>query len=271
MITEVCQRWKDQRGVYRLAREAFNPAHYEVAEFKEDTLARAFVADHHYTGTLPPVERRFGLYARGGRMVGVAIFTTPMNYASLRPWKRGSAMELGRLVLLDEILANAETWLVAECFRRLKGEGLAGVVSHSDPEPRTDAAGNVVFHGHIGTVYQALNAVYTGRASPRSMRILPNGKELSNRAASKLRQGERGQRYAVRQLVSVGAREPGPGEDIPAWFQAEVKRLTRTQRHRGNHRYVFALSKGAMRDLRKTGLPYPKFDSAHVRGLLVTV
>lgn len=258
MIATICQRWRDRRGTYRPAGEPFDPTAYEVVAIAIDGPARAFVEAHHYSGTYPAARRRFGLYARGGALVGVAVFSQPMRDEALRPWTRADAMELGRLVLLDDVRANAESWFVARCFDALRRDGLAGIVSHSDPEARTDASGVLVFAGHIGTVYQALGAVYTGRASPRTMRLTTNGRELSNRAASKIRNGERGARYAAAQLVAAGAREPAVGEDLSTWYRDEVARITRTQRHPGNHRYVWALSRGAHRDLQKLSLPYPK-------------
>ncbi len=258
MITSVCQRWREQRGVYRPAREPFDPRTHEVAELFDDATPVAFVKRHHYSRSAPPVERRFGLFERGD-LVGVLLFTTPTNYGSLRPWRKGDATELGRLVLLDRVLANAESWFVRRCLDVLGREGLAGVVSHSDPEPRTDVAGNLVFKGHIGTVYQALNAVYTGRASRKTQYLLADGREFNNRAASKIRKGERGVRYAVAQLVAEGARAPLPGEDLRVWLRAERRRITRSRPHPGNHRYVFPLSRGARRDAGDS-LPYPKFE-----------
>jgi hypothetical protein len=46
-------------------------------------------------------------------------------------------------------------------------QGVRGVVSFSDPVPRRTAAGDLVFPGHIGTIYQASNAGYLGRTTPR--------------------------------------------------------------------------------------------------------
>lgn len=259
MLIDVCQRWRGLRASYRPAREYFDPALYEVAEFFDDATAKAFVRAHHYAEETPPIQRRFGLFERGGALVAVAIFSTPMRYEVLRPWTKHDATELGRLVLLDRVLANAEGWFVRRCLDVLARDGLAGVVSHSDPEPRTDAAGKLVFVGHFGTVYQALNAVYTGRASEKTQYLMADGREFPNRAQSKIRQGECGVRYAVARLVAEGARQPDEGEDLQAWLTSERERLTRRRRHRGNHRYVFPLTKGARRDV-GASLPYPKFD-----------
>jgi hypothetical protein len=61
--------------------------------------------------------------------------------------------------------------------------GVRGLVMFSDPLPRTHADGTVVMPGHIGTIYQATNAVYTGRATPRTLTLLPNATVFSDRAA----------------------------------------------------------------------------------------
>lgn len=88
----------------------------------------------------------------------------------------------------------------------------------------------------------------------------PNLLRLSvdaNRAASKIRNGERGWRYAVEQLVAHGA--PEPRGDLHAWLREVVPVLTRPLRHHGNHRYAFPLSRAARRSLpASASLPYPK-------------
>lgn len=266
MITSFCQRWRQHYGVYRLAGEHFDPRALEVFAMRGDNEPKAFVEAHHYSRSYPPARRRFGLHMRFVGLVGVAVFSQPMKDEVLRPWGRDVALELGRLVLLDEVESNAESWFVRRALDLLRREGFAGVVSHSDPEPRRDAEGRYVFAGHVGTVYQSLGAAYTGRASRRTMRLLDDGREFSNRAASKLRKGERGRRYAMGQLLAAGAREPAPSEDLAAWYRAEVARLTRPQPHPGNHRFVFALTEGAKRDLaREPSLSYPKFNARACR------
>lgn len=262
MLADVCQRWASGRHSWRPAGELFDPLAFEVAPMASAAEARAFVVAHHYSGSCCSTVRRVGLYARGGALAGVAVFASPQVDAELRPWRRGEALGLGRLVLLDEVPGNAESWFVARCLELLRREGLAGVVSFSDPEPRVAEGGPVLFPGHIGTVYQSLNATYTGRGSPKTQRLLADGRELPNRAQSKIRKGERGVRYAVDALVAAGAREPAPGEDLRAWLASERGRLTTPRRHQGNHRYAWGLTPGARRDLEREtpGLTYPKFN-----------
>lgn len=260
MITDVVQRWRDRRDSYRPRGEPIDTSCYEVAPILGDNEARAFVERQHYSGSYPAARERIGLY-RGGALVGVAVFSVPMQgrVLDVLPCPRDEAVELGRLVLLDDVPANGESWFIARTFEHLRRRGFAGVVSFADPVQRTDATGRTVFGGHIGCIYQATNAVYAGRASPGTLRLLPSGVALSRRAISKIRAKHKGWIYAVDQLIAAGAEAP---EDtsvagLRAWLAAELPRCTRPLRHGGNHRYLFALTPAVRRRLPKS-LPYPK-------------
>ena len=266
MITDVAQRWRERRASYRPAGEVIDPRRYEVAPIATDTEARAFVVAHHYSASYPAARVRIGLY-RAGALVGVAVFSVPAQAKALDvlPCDRDEAVELGRLVLLDEVAGNGESWFVAQAFDELRRRGFAGVLSFSDPLERRAADGALVKPGHRGVIYQALSAVYTGRATPRSLWILPDGTVFSERALSKLRTSERGWRYAAAQLVAAGAAPADVGEDLGAWARRELARLGRRQRHHGNHRYLFALTRATRRalpaHLERRGLapqPYPR-------------
>lgn len=256
MITDVCQRYSYGRCRWVRGASAFDARAFEVAPIADDTTARTFVLDHHYAGTFPAARRRFGLYARGGALVGVAVYSVPMHPAVLRPWSSSDACELGRLVLRDEVPGNAESWFVARCFDALRAEGFAGVVSYSDPVRRVALDGRVVLPGHVGVVYQALGAVYTGRGRSQTLRLLPDGSVLSGRAVAKIRGGERGWRYAVAQLVAAGAPDPG-GRDLRGWLDEVLPGLVRPLPHGGCHRYAWGLTEGARRDA-GASLPYPR-------------
>lgn len=264
MLTPVVQRWRAHRSLYRPAGEPINTRAYEVAEMPGDTEARTFVEAHHYAGTYPAARFRFGLY-RSNALVGVAVFSHPVNDKALSmfPGAPVESVELGRLVLLDDVPANGESWFVAQCFEGLRRHGLMGVLSMSDPVPRAKSSGETVFAGHIGTTYQALNALYLGRATARTLLILPDGRVFSDRAAQKIRAQERGWRYAAEQLVSAGA--PAPDGDPRAWLTRALPLVTRKLRHPGNFRYVWTLKHRDRKHLRlPKGLtleslpPYPK-------------
>ena len=260
VITSVAQRWRDRVGSYRPVGEPIATRHYEVAAIAEDRVAKAFVLRHHYEGSYPAARVRVGLF-RGAELVGVAVFSQPVSDHVLRPLPGDAAanVELGRFVLLDDVPANGETWFLARAFELLRRGGFEGVVSFSDPSPRTTTSGEVSFRGHVGTIYQASNGVYLGPARTDTRRLLPDGRVLHNRALAKVRKRDKGWRYVVDALVAYGAPEPEEDADLRSWLEAVVPPLTRKERHPGNHKYVWGLSKASRRAL-PTSKAYPKFE-----------
>lgn len=149
------QRWLFGRDSYRPPSEVIRTAEYDVAGIDGDTEPKAFVLTHHYSRSYPAARFRFGLYRRGV-LVGVSVFSHPSNDKVLTntfPCVATEAVELGRFVLLDSVPGNGESWFLARCFEQLRAQRLFGVVSFSDPMPRTAVDGTRIFPGHIGTVY----------------------------------------------------------------------------------------------------------------------
>jgi hypothetical protein len=95
------------------------------------------------------------------------------------------ALTLGRLVLLDSVPGNGESWFLARCFELLRTTGIIAVESCADPEPRTTTSGAIVLRGHVGTIYQATNGHYVGKTNPCTLRLLPDGTCYSNRTSGK--------------------------------------------------------------------------------------
>jgi hypothetical protein len=253
------QRWRCGRDAYRPPDEPIRTADHDVAELPDDAPAKAFVVAHHYSGSYPAARWRFGLFRRGV-LQGVAVFSHPCNdrvLTAVFPGRPTDAVELGRFVLLDEVPGNGETWFLARCFRLLRREGLAGVVAFADPGRRLSQAGVPVFGGHVGTIYQAANAVYLGRGTPRTLTLLPDGSVFSDRAQQKVRSADRGLGYAVGLLVGQGAEPPASDDPdlLTAWLRSWKARLCRRVRHRGNHKYAWVLSRHVRLP---SGLPYPK-------------
>jgi hypothetical protein len=117
----------------------------------------------------------------------------------------------------------------------------------------------MVFGGHVGTIYQATNGHYVGKTNASTRHLLPDGTCFSNRARSKIASGERGRRYAARQLVRWGADPIEPGEDVREWLSFWLPRITRAVRHRGNHRYLWCLDRRRRREiLAAPAFAYPK-------------
>jgi hypothetical protein len=265
-----CQRWRAGRHSWRRD-TSFDPRRYHVAPIGE-TTARAYVVRNHYSHEWVSAKARFGLF-EGPRLRGVAVLSTPMHPKVLTnvfpQLESGEAIELGRFVLDDEVPANGETWLLARVFRRAAAVGFRGVVSFSDPVPRTRPDGSIVFPGHVGWIYEAANALHLGRSTPRTQLLLPDGTVFNERARSKIRAGERGSAYAERKLCRFGARPRRPGESGTAWLaHALADAGVRRVRHHGAYRYAFVLGsdrerRALRRDLAKLPAalaprPYPK-------------
>jgi hypothetical protein len=267
MIVEHVQRHRERVVRWRPARELVDLSGMDVVRIDRD-VARAFVERHHYERSYPAGRFRFGLFERG-ELVGVAVFSQPVNDLSTAclPGEPIERVELGRFVLLDRVGANAETWLLGQCFDALRREGITGVVSFSDPVPRLSCGGAVVMPGHVGTIYQAHNAVYLGRSKAERRRVLPDGTIAHNRTLAKIRKRDRGWRAAVDDLVAHGSRPPALGEDLTSWLTQELPRITRSIPHGGNHKYAWTLRRNDRRHLERYlehrlggngKIPYPK-------------
>jgi hypothetical protein len=260
------QRWRHRREAYVPDATTINPAEYAVDAI-DCATAKAFVLEHHYSGTFPASRLSVGLY-RGRQLAGVAVFSVPMNNAAV-PIHTGLAdplagVDLGRFVLLDDVAGNGETWFLARAFRQLRQEkpGVVAVVSYADPAPRRTATGDVVKPGHVGQIYQAMSASYRGRARARFEHMTPDGQPFSERAASKIKNRESGHAYAIDELVRRGASRPA-SDDLRGWYGGLLESgfITR-RRHPGNHVYAFPLTRAAR--LAGRQLPqasYPKADA----------
>ena len=258
-----CQRWRERRPRYRPAGEVIDPSRYGVEVVRERD-ARPFVERHHYAGSYPAARLAVGLFESRRwvvpELVGVAVFSVPMQPRSISAYTGADpslGVELGRLVLLDHVPGNGESWFVARAMRLLRAElsDVRAVVSYSDPVQRQTADGEVVMPGHVGIVYQALNATYHGRASARTLYLDRDGKVVSGRAISKIRLGESGSGAAIDRLVRAGAPRPLAGEEPSEWVRRALEDGPfRRLRHPGNHVYTWRLDGAAPRP----AFPYPR-------------
>lgn len=263
------QRWRNGQHSWRHKSEGgFDSTRFEVALIDKDTPAKDFVLQHHYSRSYSSALLRAGLY-EAGALVGVAVFAGPMQskvltsaFPTLQPYDE--SMELSRFVLLDRVPANAETWFLAQAFRLVAHEGVRGVVSFADPVPRVAVDGEVVMPGHVGTIYQASNGLFTvGRSTPRTLVLGPDGRSLSARTMQKIRKQEQGARYAEAQLVAWGATPRAEAEDPTAWLRhALTEAGVRRVRHPGNYRYLFRVGRSRSERSRvaigMATAPYPK-------------
>ena len=256
-----CQRWRERRAFYRPAGELFS-ARFAGVEPIEEARAKAFVTRHHYSGSYPAARFRAGLFLRR-ELVGVAVFSVPMNQHTIPRYFDGMdpllGVELGRLVLLDHVAANAESWFCARAFRMCaEALGVAGIVTYADPVPRVGVDGRLMKPGHLGIIYQALNASYRGLASPRVEWLANDGRILAPRALSKVRNDERGTAYVLEQMRSMGAPDRLPFESGRDYVTRALRSgAFRSRRHPGNHAYTFWLDRNRRAPV-GARLAYPK-------------
>lgn len=294
-MSGVCQRWRDRRHSWRhVAEGGFTASAFDVVALPRADDAEAFVLAHHYAASYPAARQAFALVTTddrlacgqvldGRHLVGAAVLSVPMQqrvltsvFPTLAPYDQ--TLELGRLVLTDPVPANAETWFLRRVFRLAHQRGIRGVVSFSDPLPRrrivvdvdeVDEHGRplerqeLVMPGHVGIVYQALNAHACGRSTPRTVKYLPrHGQVLSERTLQKLRAGERGADGAERHLVALGATPRRAGVPVKAWLPGALAELHVTPvRHPGCYRYAWQLGGRVERRAHPIALPrtpYPK-------------
>lgn len=269
-----CQRWRDGKARWRHRSDGgFDARSYDVAAL-DDRTAKGYVERHHYSHTYVASRLRYGLWEHGGALVGVAVLSVAVQAAVLtRPFPElipyVESLELGRFVLADLVPGNGESWFLARIFRLAAQEGIRGVVSFSDPVARCDAQGRRTFPGHVGVIYQAAGALYSGRGTPRTLLLLPDGRVLNARSLAKLRALDSGHAYVEEVLRSFGA-PPRRGADPSLWLPDALRAANvRRVRHPGNHRYLFRLGDRRSRravQVSFSSQPYPK----HVDPGLIT-
>lgn len=247
-----CQRWGSGFHSWRHKSEGGFDASCYMVEPISGKEAKDYVLNHHYSKSFSSATKRYGLYRTvpgERRLCGVAVYGTSVGQhvfrlalPELEPIVE--ALELSRFVLDDSCPGNSESWFIARCHEYLYRDAIRGVISFADPVPRRDLAGKVIFPGHVGTIYKSTNAIYTGRATPRTVKLLPDGTVLNDRAAQKVRRQEQGHDYVEEMLVRMGARVPAAGVKPAEWLWTALQDVgARNLRHRGAHRYVFPLGR----------------------------
>lgn len=187
--------------------------------------AMDLVVKYHYLHRRAPCSVAFGLF-RGHDVRGVVCYGTPSS-APLRSGLAGpdnacNVAELTRLWVCDSVPRNGESYLIGNTVRLCKKQY---VVSYAEAD-----------RGHVGTVYQATNWLYTGLSAMRTNWVVDgldlHCQTLADRYDAATIREKYGERFSV---------EPRPRK----------------------HRYVFLNARGnrrrqLLRDLRYSVMPYPK-------------
>jgi hypothetical protein len=150
------QRWRRRRSSWVApARGVVDTGRYDIDRV-ETAAAKRFVVEHHYSASFPASRFTYGLTDRhDGELVGVAVFGIPSSarvltnaFPDLAPYDE--SLELSRLVLLDGVAYNAESWFVAACQHDLVSRGVAAwspSPTRSPATPSTGASSSPVMRG----------------------------------------------------------------------------------------------------------------------------
>lgn len=144
---------------------------------------------------------------------------------------RYNVLDLNRLYIYDWAGKNSESWLIGQSFKWLK---------KIYPDRFILVSYASINHGHIGTVYQATNWLYTGKSAIGGLRFWIDGVEKTARAVMA--------RYGT---VSLPILKEKFGDRIK-WDKTEPK-----------NRYVYFLKKKMAKKLKYSVLPYPKMEQVN--------
>lgn len=132
---------------------------------------KEFVKEHHYSHGIHNGAMCYGLWHGFFDLVGVIAFATPCSEAVCASVfgveHKRSVTELHRLVLLDDTPKNMESWFISRALKQFKQDRpyYNAVLSFADAT-----------QGHIGTIYQATNAIYSGMSGKATFYFDQNGR-----------------------------------------------------------------------------------------------
>lgn len=202
---------------------------YEVHEIPAKQ-ATEIIVENHYLHRRGPASSAFGLFDDLGSLVGVITYGTPASPSLVKGIagedEARHVTELTRLWIADITPKNAESFLIGNSLKMLPDDKDI-VVSFAE-----------VRAGHVGTVYQATNWIYTG-LSDRHVEWHVDGVESSKHG-----------RHLFDEFGGVDGAKEALGD-----------RLVRTERPR-KHRYVYLRGdkwrrKDLLSKLRYDPQPYP--------------
>lgn len=191
---------------------------------------REFCARYHHTGHSGYDQNRWGLWY-GAVLLGVVSYNNGSRSAAAAVFGEEHAAHvwhMGRLAVADRAPRNSESRLIGGSLQAIKATrpDVWAVITYAD----TGA-------GHVGYVYQATNAIYTGAASAHHVNYrTPDGRHVTDRPVR-------------RSLTRVEATALG-------WTPVSPS---------PKHRYVYLLGTKNQRRHRSRilllpSLPYPKHD-----------
>ena len=188
--------------------------------------AKEILISNHYLHSFPGgTKLSFGVYL-DARLLGALTFGVGpyLGYKLVKDASPDDVVTLTRLWLSDDLPRNSESRVLGFVLRSLRKEtSLKFVLAYSDPAA-----------GHLGTIYQATNWLYTGLSSATPLYDIGDGiphhsRSLAHQLGS----------HSIRYLTSQGI-------------------MVKTVPQMAKHRYIHFLDDSWRTRLLVPVLPYPK-------------
>ena len=131
----------------------------------DERLARLAVIERHYLHRPCPISWAWGIIVEE-KLKGVLTIGRPCSRTVCEGVcgreRSSDVYELNRLWLGEGLPCNSESQFIGWCLREFRKEHRHMIlVSYADTKPSEGAA-----DGHIGTIYQSTNWLYTGTSTP---------------------------------------------------------------------------------------------------------
>jgi hypothetical protein len=188
--------------------------------------AKRLIERNHYLHTFPGgTKLTFGVFVGNCLQGAISLGAGPANaYSLVYQAQPDDCLVLTRLWLSDELPSNSESKVIGVVVRALKqNTHIKFLVSYADPT-----------QGHVGTIYQATNWLYTGLSEAMPLYDLGDGKARQSRS---LAHGFG--THSVKHLVDSGI---------------NVTLIPQSSKYR----YVYFLDPSWRSRLKPQVLPYPK-------------
>lgn len=192
--------------------------------------ARQFVSKWHYTGSAQAGAIRYG-WEIDGALAGVTIYDTgthAVRCGVFGPDHYRHVLHHHRLALTDDAPKFSESQFIGASLAQMRADrpDIWAVVTYAD-----------ACQGHLGTIYQATNAMYTGVKAKGNLEFLtPDGGLMTTQSLARFGTWPERRAEAARR----------------GWSEVRCK---------GKHRYVYLLGTKAQRRARPPllwpTLPYP--------------
>jgi len=190
--------------------------------------AKRLIERNHYLHTFPGgTKLTFGIFVDNRLHGAISLGAGPANaYSLVYQAQPDDCLVLTRLWLSDDLPRNSESKVISIVLQALKRyTNLKFMVSYADPS-----------QGHVGTIYQASNWLYTGLSEAMPLYDMGDGKARQSRS---LAHGFG--THSVKHLIDSGI---------------NVKLIPQSSKHR----YIYFLDPSWRTRLKPEVLPYPKYE-----------